>query len=108
MTEKDINRRIAAMLRYPVIENDQTDLAEVVVGVRDGKRVEFDFCNSWTDGGPLLERFGISLRYDGHIWHAEPPVPRPRYDNGNERCEAFVSYDRKPLVAAMRTILAMK
>ncbi|AEY69644.1 hypothetical protein PEp14_00055 [Erwinia phage PEp14] len=109
MTEKEINHRIAAMLRYPIIENDQTDLAEVVVGVRDGKRVEFDFCNSWGDGGPLLERFGVSLRYDGHIWHAEPLVPRPRNAaEGSARCEARICYDSKPLVAAMRTILAMK
>ncbi|AXF51481.1 hypothetical protein PQA73_gp53 [Erwinia phage Pavtok] len=108
MTEKEINHRIAALLRYPIIPNDETDLAEVVVGVRDGKRVEFDFCNSWGDGGPLVERFGISLRYDGQLWYAEPPMPRPSAYNGNQRCDACICYDRKPLTAAMRTILSMK
>lgn len=108
MTEKEINHRIAALLRYPVIENDETDLAEVVVGVRDGKRIEFDFCNSWGDGGPLLERFGISLRYDGYLWQATPLVPPPSADSGNKAGTACICHDRKPLVAGMRTILSMK
>lgn len=60
-----------------------------------------DYCNSWADAGPIIEKFGISVHYigDGHErgkWGADEP------------CGERYTYGDKPLRCAMIIFLWMQ
>lgn len=68
---------------------------------------EFDPCNSWTDGGAIIEAYGISLtspEVNGtNGWEAEHFIP------SRIGVDALLkSWNKKPLRAAMEVFLMMK
>ena len=72
MTDAEINLAIAK-IEYPelIIEHDG-DLA--VLNYPSGEVIFLDYCTSWADTGPIIERDNIDLHYepmaDGKDWHA--------------------------------------
>ena len=63
---------------------------------RSGRKAEFYPSSRWIDGGPLLEQFKISLKYDGFTgWTAS-------VEGGESRS------DFHALRAAMRALIASK
>lgn len=63
---------------------------------RSGRKAEFFPSSRWADGGPLLEQFRISLKYDGFTgWTAS-------VEGGESRS------DLHALRAAMRALIASK
>ena len=65
--------------------------------VEDGS---FHPSSNWVQGGPIIEREQIELRYDDGIWSAAHPLIRPKsrwWRNGPT-----------PLIAAMRVFVASK
>lgn len=51
----------------------------------------------WERGGPIIEREGIELEFDGNLWNA-----------GMFHDEDFIAQGPAPLIAAMRCYVASK
>lgn len=105
MSDFEINRAVAIKLKMTCIFPKS---ASPVVGVlSDECYINYDPCNSWSDAGPIIQKYRISISFDGS-------------DDGDEYSEwvaacslneeHFVDYQQcdKALRAAMIVFLMMQ
>lgn len=66
---------------------------------------DIDFTFDWAQGGPIIEREGISIRNEGlNSWYAVTLKGEKAFRS----CEGFDGGGDTPLVAAMRCYVALK
>lgn len=103
MSDFEINKAVAIAEGYPPEDCDYGWTGKPDVGVEWSEKTgyptkSFNYCNSWADAGPIIEKSRISLRnrIDGN-WMAE-----------NEWGISFRALHDNPLRAAMIVFLMMR
>lgn len=103
MSDQKINDMVAIARGRLISSHGKITLHEV-----EGLDLCTDFCNSWTDAGPIIHKEGISLYHNNGYWEAEMEYEAPVGAFGtDETCCKFIS-DTNPLRAAMIVFLMMQ
>lgn len=102
MSDFEINHKVLAITSEvkPLGYAHNADKRSAGV-VKSNRYHWYDFCNSWADAGPIIQKYGISLHYigGGHErggWGADDP-------SGEK-----YTYNDNPLRAAMIVFLMMQ
>lgn len=105
LTDLEINERVAKYL-FP---NDTVEIIEdQVVVFSPFKNESVDYCNTWHEGGPVIEKYGISLSYDNGEWEAKIDIKSGFNSAWGIEIDSVSYIDDLPLRAAMITLLIMK
>ena len=99
MSDFEINCAVAKAMGASTTESSVANERTVFFEIDDAL-MHKDFCNSWADAGPIIEKHNISLlcstMRSQKVWEAMTP-------NGEEHCWA----ETNPLRAAMIAYLMM-
>ena len=110
MNNCEINKEVAIKLGFNIEDRQNASLKSFSssVFVNDGGcRREFNPCRSWSDAGPIIEKYGISMIFERADDCCTAMVIN-RINQGGQ-IEADITHENKsPLVAAMLVFLEME
>lgn len=96
LSDDEIDLKVVDRL-YP--QDSKFDLFFREIVIEEIKRGEKSYCNSWADGGPIIEENGIGVDFDEVIG----------YWGAWKKMDAFTSQNQtNPLRAAMEVFLMME
>lgn len=67
MSDFEINKLIAEWIGFGYFGFYKQEGGKVRCNRCGGEMVTLDYCNNWSDIGPIIEKYGITLEYDCDI-----------------------------------------
>jgi len=106
MSDFEINKAVAEAIGHQVCVSHHPGSENAIIIVNGSARA-VDYCNNWSDGGPIIVENGIGLAFKPHCECDGWVAARHIYGALESNREPF-TYHENPLRAAMIVFLKMQ